>query len=125
MAIDYTIDPEANLIRVNQVGSFSIAEMIRHSLRVNEDPAFVPGMNTLTDLRKASLMDEVAAIRKYVDHSAELAEIRGACKWACLVADESALNLIWSFDLVMRERGIPIRTKAFLDEAEALAWLAE
>ncbi len=123
MAIDYTIDPEANLVRVTHRGEFTIAELIRHSLRVNEDPAFRPGMNTLTDLREAVLVDDVSEIRRYVEHSEELAKYRGACKWACLVPDEAALNLIWSFDLVTKNRGIPIRTRGFLEVADALAWL--
>jgi len=125
MPIRYTIDPGANLIRVAHEGPFTIAEMIQHSLRVNGDPLFAPGMNTLTDLRQASLADRVDAIREYVEHSAELQKARGPCKWACLVADEAARDLIGFFDLVTHQRGIAIQTKGFLDETEAEAWLAE
>ena len=125
MAIAYTIEPEANLIRVSYEGSFTIAEMITHSLRVNDDPLFVKGMNTLSDLREARLVDDVSAIRDYVEHAIDLKAVRGACRWACLVADEAGRDMIWSFDLVLRDRGGEIETKGFLDESEALAWLAK
>jgi len=125
MPIHYTIDVEANLVRVRHEGAFTIEELIRHSLRVNEDPRFEPGMDTLTDLRNATLGGEVEAIREYVEHSAELEKERGPCKWACLVADAPAQDVIWTFDLVARGRGISIRTRGFLSLAEAEAWLAE
>jgi hypothetical protein len=124
MPIHYTIDEAENLIRVTHDGPFTIEEMIRHSQRVNADPRFVPGMNTLTDLREASLADRVEAIREYVAHSAELQKTRGPCRWACLVADEAARDLIDTFDLVARQRGVAIRTRAFRDLAEAEAWVA-
>ena len=125
MPFTYTIDGTVGLVRVQCEGSFTIDEMIAHSLRVNEDPDFVPGMNTLSDLREAQLVDEVAAVRNYLDHTRELETFRGACRWACLVADLSARNLIWSFDLLLKERGSAIEAKGFLEEDEALAWLSE
>ena len=124
MPIDYTIDQDAHLVRVRCVGDLTIDGMIQHSLRVNDDARFIPGMDTLTDMREATLVDDVAAIRNYVDHSAELEQFRGACKWACLVADESAIRVIWSFNLNMSDRGSTIETCGFLEESEALAWLA-
>lgn len=125
MPIEYEIDTEAGLVRVHCRGSFTIDQMIQHSQRVNRDPRFVAGMNTLTDLREAELVDEVQAIRRYVDHAAELEKLRGSCRWACLVADEAARDLIWSFNLVARSNGVSIETRAFLEEASALAWLME
>lgn len=125
MPIDYMIDEGARLIRVKQEGPFTIAELIEHSLRVNADPRFSPGMNTLSDLRKAVLADRVEAINDYVNHAAILQQVRGACKWACLVEDETALGLIKMFDLVAGDRGVSIRTRAFLSEEDALAWLTE
>ncbi|MCB1228898.1 MAG: hypothetical protein KDN19_01450 [Verrucomicrobiae bacterium] len=123
--IEYEIDPGEGLVKVRCSGSFTIDQMIRHSLRVNEDPRFKPGMDTLIDFRHADLADDVEALSRYVDHSSELAQFRGSSRWACLVADEFDSDLIWTFDLVVRSRGIDIKTKAFLDESAALAWLAE
>ena len=121
----YSIDIEARLVRVRCEGNFTIDEMIRHSLRVNEDPEFVPGMDTLSDLRNAHLIDEVTALRDYLEHTRELEAFRGPCRWACLVADESGRDLIWTFDLLLRERKSAIRTRGFLEEAEALEWLRQ
>lgn len=119
----YSIDVEERLVRVQCDGNFTIDEMIRHSLRVNEDPDFVPGMDTLSDLRNAHLIDEVTALRDYLEHTKQLEQFRGACWWACLVADESARDLIWTFDLLLRERKSGIRTKGFFKENEAMEWL--
>lgn len=125
MPIEYEIDEGEGLVRTRCVGSFSIDDLIQHSIRVNGDPRFSPGMNTLIDFSKAELVDDVEAISRYVGHSKELAAFRGACRWACLVLDESEADLIWTFNLVVQSRGIPIKTRAFYDEKEALRWLAE
>lgn len=123
MPFTYSIDVEERLVRVRCDGNFTIDEMIRHSLRVNEDPDFVPGMDTLSDLRNAHLIDEVTALRDYLEHTKQLEQFRGACWWACLVADDSGRDLIWTFDLLLRERNSTIRTKGFLEEEEAMEWL--
>ena len=99
--------------------------LIQHSIRVNGDPRFSPGMNTLIDFTEAELNDDVEAVSRYVQHSRELADFRGACRWACVVSDESEADLIWTFNLVVQSRGIPIKTRAFYDEEEALRWLGE
>jgi len=125
MNAEYEIDPTSNLIRVRWNGAFTIDDMIRHSLRVNGDSKFVPGMNTLVDFREGEFEDNVEELRRYVELTLKLEKVRGPCKWACLADDTFFRDLVWTFDLVLKGRGGAIRSRAFRDEAEALAWLDE
>ena len=125
MSLEYSIYPEENLIRMRCAGEFTFEELIAHTERVNADAQFRPGMNTLGDYREARFTGEVSSMSAYVDHTVKLSGIRGKCKWAVLVRDESFKDLIAMFDLVAKKRGVGIETRAFKQEENALAWLME
>ncbi|MEM7144859.1 MAG: hypothetical protein AAF591_06965 [Verrucomicrobiota bacterium] len=125
MSFEFKVYPEENLIRMRCEGAFTFEELIAHTERVNADPEFRPGMNTLGDYREASLAGEISGMSDYVDHTVKLGEVRGSCKWAVIVPDESFTDVIRMYDLVSRQRGVDIETRAFCEEDEALAWLKE
>jgi hypothetical protein len=123
MPLEYSIDPDANMIRMRCVGDFTFEELVAHTERVNADDRFRPGMNTLGDYREARLVGDISQMHDYLEHSERLYEARGRCKWAIMVADESFKNLVMMFDLVAKQRGVGIETRAFKEESEAEEWL--
>jgi hypothetical protein len=123
MSLEYSIYPEENLIRMRCAGEFTFDELIAHTERVNADEQFRPGMNTLGDYREARFTGEVSSMSDYVDHTVKLSGIRGKCKWAVMVRDESFKDLIAMFYLGAKKRGVGIETRAFRQEENALAWL--
>ena len=125
MSLEYSIYPEENLIRMRCAGEFTFEELMAHTERVNADGQFRPGMNTLGDYRVAEFTGEVSSMSDYVAHTVKLSGIRGKCKWAVMVPDESFTDLITMFDLVAKQRGVGIETRGFASEEEALAWLKE
>ena len=125
MSFEYTIYPEENLIRMKCSGDFTIPELMEHTLRVNQDPKFQPGMNTLGDYLDAHWVGEVQEMSDYLEHTEMLEKVRGKCRWAILLRTDGGRKLIEMYNLMVRERGIQIETRAFTSEQEALAWLSE
>lgn len=51
MPSDYTIDPNARLVRVTGTGALSDADLLEQRVRLRDDPLFDAGYSFLVDLR--------------------------------------------------------------------------
>lgn len=123
MGFEYEIDTEKNLVRNRWTGPIPLDQFISQSRRVTDDPDFERGMNTLSDCREADWSAESDSAHEFVWHTEILERTRGAAKWAVLVRDAEMAESVETFDMVLKQRGIKIEARAFVSEAEALAWL--
>ncbi|MEM7148159.1 MAG: hypothetical protein AAF591_23865 [Verrucomicrobiota bacterium] len=123
MSCEYSIDPEANLIRLRWTGDFRIERLIEKMGEIAENEDAKPGMNILGDYREAPWVGEVGEMSDYVDYCESAREERGSYRSAVLLERAEDLDLVAMFDLVAKQRGLEIETKGFLDEESALEWL--
>ena len=125
MSFEYTVHPEENLIRMRWLGDFTIEALIEKMEVIALDPGFTPGMNTLGDYREARWVGDVHEMSDYIDYSEKVQTERGAFKSAVVVSSEDEMEVVRMFDLVSHQRGLPIETKGFKDEAAAMEWLGD
>jgi hypothetical protein len=124
MSFEYSVHPADNLIRVRWCGEFTMEELIKRMEEMAGDPLVKPGMNMLGDYREARWIGDVQEIGDYIDYNEKVEAERGEFKSAVMVACEDELEVVRIFDLVAHQRGLGIDTRGFLDESDAMGWLA-
>ena len=123
MGFEYSIHPGENLIRMRCEGEFYAGDLFAHTERVNADPLFRPGMDTLGDYREAEFADDASAMADILRQTESLSKIRGKCRWAVIAPDSDFIRMVKLFAMVTKKRGAGIESRAFRTEEEAMAWI--
>lgn len=117
----YAFDRENGLIRLKVRGSVTLAEIVTHTERVNRDPRFRPGLNTLVDVSDAIIGGGYTDARRFSAYVRSIEELRGACKWAVVAPGDLNSGLARMAGALLD--GLQIQMCAFRGADEALAWL--
>ncbi len=123
MDFEYRIDPEAGLIFTRFEGKFDVATMIACLKRIYADPQFTTGMDSLNDLRLATIdwdYDDVERFRTFIQ---SVEHIRGKCRWALLVKGGATYVSARIASVIGEAHGIGIEVKLFDNDSEGLEWL--
>jgi len=123
MPFAYTIDGDNNVINLWITGTFSEGHIRENIARVNADPKFRKGLNTLADISDARVDIGYQQMRQFARYTETLHEVRGECKWAILAPTDADVSYGMSrmLEALTDSPGIHIRT--FRLRAKALRWL--
>lgn len=124
MYSEYTIDPRDMIIYALFKGAINSDEMIAHMQRVEADPKFKYGMNTLADLRDADInmnYDTMDKIREY--WVSDFFKKRGPVKLACLISDKQDAVVLDTLNVMQKVPGGRLDLRIFTDRKNALEWL--
>ena len=125
MEFIYNINKERNLIHVKCTGNISFDELIKNMTKVNNDPNFRHGMNTLADISKAIFdfnYDELDKLRSFTQTTER---IRGKVKWAVVIKSNDTQYTVKfrMFQDINKVHGVGIQTRGFNTFKDAFEWL--
>ena len=124
MEIQYTIEPEANLIRVKVFGKVNSDDFIMNARTVYRDPLFKVGMNTLADFSEADFAPSFREAWLSKEFVKAIEEARGLCKWAVYDAGlPTARNCLSLYTTISED--VSIETRVFEKQEEAEMWVLE
>jgi len=124
LEIQYTIEPEANLIRVKVIGMVTSDEFIMNARTVYRDPLFKVGMNTLADFSEAEFAPSFREAWLGREFVKAIENARGICKWAVYNAGlPEARNCLNLYTTISED--IRIETRVFEKREEAEVWVME
>lgn len=122
MEIQYTIEPEHNLIRLRAWGEVTTDEFIRNARTLYNDPLFKKGMNTLADVSEAEFKPSFREAILAKDFVAAIEQARGTCRWA--IYDAGRPEARRYLELYTRmPRNLRIEARLFDDADEAEEWV--
>jgi len=124
MEIQYTVEPENNLIRLKVRGEVTTDEFIRNARTLYNDPRFEKGMNTLVDVTGAEFTPSFREVMMTKDFVKAVEGARGFCKWAIYDAGLSDARDYYNL-YKMIANDVNIEARAFEDTAEAEKWVME
>ena len=84
MPSDYKILADQNLIQANFEGEITLVDLIAHIARVNSDPDFHKGMNTIANFSETAVGWDYWELDKFRDYLKRMEPVRGSCKWALI-----------------------------------------
>jgi len=120
--ITYNIDTEKNIIFTQIKGEINLINLLIHMNNVENDKKFKKGLNTLADLTGAFINIDFYELSQLKFHFKEKEKIRGNCKWAVLVNQQTVFNFI---SMVLPQINLSkIKIKLFKSNKEALEWLS-
>ena len=123
MPTTYIIYADRGYVHTIYTGEVTIADMIGQFHRLNADPMFKRGMDTIVDFSGTStamMFDEAYA---FSDHLRKVHLDRGPCRWALVVPENFQFGIANMF-LAFFE-GIAIDIKPFRSLEEARKWIIE
>jgi hypothetical protein len=116
--MEYTIDPAKNIIKC-EIGGFVSAEtMIDYIITIRKDPDFHNDLNTITDIRNASLAEGFMEANKVADFIKMTSSDRGAFKLA-LITKPSNKDSAIIFAMLSGTNQV----KLCLSKSDAEAWV--
>lgn len=121
MPFAYTIDGDSNLINLQITGSFSEGQIRENIARVNADPKFRKGLNTLADITDARADIGYQQMRQFARYVETLHDVRGECKWAILAPTDVSYGMSRMLEALTDSPSIHIQ--AFRSRKQALRWL--
>ncbi len=123
MKSSYKIDDENNLISAVFEESCTVEEMISHANRVNSDPKFCTGMNTIADLTEVSIDWNFMEIDEFRSYLMSIESIRGECKWAVIHSNGITNSTARIFIVMCELWRINIKTMLFSNMQDANNWI--
>ncbi len=123
MKSSYKIDDENNLIFAVFKGSPTVEHMINHGNRVNSDPKFRTGMNTIADLTEASIDWNYSDVDKFRSYCISIESIRGECKWALVHGNGATYSTAKLFIIMCEAWRMRIKSRLFSNMQDANNWL--
>ncbi len=124
MEIEYTIEPEHNLVRMKIRGEVTTDEFIRNARILYSDPMFKKGMNTLVDSSEAEYKHSFGEALMIHDFVAAIEPARGTCRWALCDAGKSGARSFFELYTTISD-DLEIETRAFDNADEAEKWVME
>lgn len=124
MAVSYSIDAGASLVRYVVEGDLTIADFLKAFDDALSDPAFRPGCNALVDVRRGSLLPVTSAgVDRTAAHVLSSMESRGRdYRAALVVASEVDFGVCRMYQAYGDH--LPCEVLVFKDYEAALSWLA-
>ncbi len=119
--ITYNIDTEKNIIFTRIKGEINLINLLIHMTNVEHDKKFKKDLNTLVDLTEAFIRIKFDDLSQLEFHFKEKEKIRGNCKWAVFVNQQTVFNFISMF--LPQINLSRIKIKIFKNKQEALGWL--
>jgi hypothetical protein len=120
--ITYNIDTEKNIIFTRIKGEINLINLLIHMTNVEHDKEFRKDLNTLVDLREAFISIKFDELSQLKFHFKEKEKIRGNCKWAVLVNQQTVFNFI---SMALPQINLStIKIKLFKSKQEAFEWLS-
>ncbi len=120
----YSIDPEAQLVRLTVHGEITAAGLIDVMTRVGADPRFVNGMSAIADLREASGEWDYSEIQRLRDFLVSL-DMPREVRWAAVVRAGRLVSVGRVLIVISEALNARIRIKMFDAPASALRWVQE
>jgi hypothetical protein len=121
MEFDYKIYPDKNLVITKAVGDSALEDMIIHMNKVNADPAFKKGMNSIVDISEVAIKIDIQTMSRLLEYIKTIEKVRGKCKWAIVAPRDLYYGLVRMFSFLSRDT--MIETQAFRTLEEALEWV--
>lgn len=122
MESSYSIDRQANLIRLQVWGELNAESLIELLERAGQDPDYVPGMNAIGDYRHAHGQWDYCEIQRLRDFMMHIA-VPGEVRWAAVMRPGDLAAAGHLLILISEAVGGHIRMKIFEEPAEALRWV--
>lgn len=122
MESSYSIDPQANLIRLQVWGELSAESFIELLVRAGEDPDYVPGMHAIGDYRQAHGHWDFCEIQRLRDFMMHIA-VPGEVRWAAVMRAGDLAAAGYLLILISEAVGSHIRMRIFENPQEALRWV--
>ena len=122
MGINYSIDAEARIVRLEYLGEASIEEFEATMKAIFRSPAYEPGFAFLCDRRGGDVAtpDYVRRIVAFAQlHKAQVAGSR----WATVVSSTVNYGLGRMAGMLVENKDLPLQIEVFTDFETAEAWL--
>lgn len=121
MAIDFLIDEDADLVRLQASGHVLTAEWVAVMDRALADPGYRTGMGFLMDRREITNLPTTAMIRDVLEFFAARASQMGSCRYASVTGDLAAYGM--SRMKAILAEATTVEVGAFSDIEAAERWL--
>lgn len=123
MAFTYVIDPDHHLVTVRPETHPTAQDWAEVLDRVAADPKFRPGFHVLSNRWHLQVEPDVGYVRATIEAVADRRAAFGRSRFAVLTSHLATYGMARMAEALAENRGIEWRV--FMDEAQALAWLAE
>ena len=123
MALTYSIDESASLIRVRWDGDPKDQASVESLKQLLADPALRPGLNYLSDQRGLESPATTPLVTNAVHFLQRMAQTQGPFKCAVVVAREASFGMGRMAEAFTS--GSDVEVKAFYSIEDAEAWLAK
>jgi hypothetical protein len=112
----YSIDLDKNIIFCEFSGHVDAEKMIEHILELRNNPDFHKGLNTISDIRKATFSKGFLEMRAIVEFVKQTSPLRGDFKLA-LIVEQPAVESAKLYELLSTKNHVKV--VFHMDEAEA------
>jgi hypothetical protein len=120
MAISYSIDRGARLVRLNYEGEVTYEAWAHMMSTLAADRAFRPGFSVLADRRRAATAT-VAFVHCVVNFLVAYSEQVAIARWATVVDGQAAYGMSRMAQILLKD--LPFPFAVFTDESSAIGWL--
>lgn len=122
MESSYSIQPSANLVRMQVWGELTVGGLIDLIDRIGSDPYYRNGMHAIADLRQCFCNWDYSDIQRYRDHMVRIAGER-YCRWAAVVKPGTLVAIGYVVIVISEVVRSRIDMQLFEDPQMALRWI--
>ena len=116
--MEYSIDLDKNIIFCEYSGFIDAEKMIEHIVKIRVDPDFHRGLNTISDIRRATFSKGFLEIKTIADYVKQSSSFRGNFKLA-LIVEHSTAESAKLYEFLSTDSHV----KVFFDMDGAEAWI--
>jgi hypothetical protein len=117
--MQYSIDLDKSIILCEYSGRIEAKKIISHIIMIRNDPNFHSGLNTISDIRKATLSKGFSEMNAIADFVKSTSQVRGNFKIAFMVEQSTSDSAELYKSLSMDSHA-----KLCFDMKEAEAWVS-
>ena len=122
MALSYSIDAQAKLLRLQARGEVTVEGLIDVLNRAQADPAFRPDMDSLGDYREAHGEWDFSEIQRLRDYILRV-EVPCEVRWAAVLKPGSLAAAGHVLIVISEAVGVRIKMRMFDDPQRAMRWI--
>lgn len=123
MPMSYTIDGDANVIKLTGDGLLTDQEMVDCVDAMRRDPELKPGMNSLSDMRRIEVGFTSTGVGKMLEVMRATEHMRGEARAAIVVTEDVAFGMARMFEMKTEGSELQPEFRVFRDIDEAVGWL--
>jgi hypothetical protein len=124
MAINYSIDAEARIVRLTYVREPTVGELTATMRAIFRSLDYRPGFGFLVDRRSVNAPTQ-AFVEGVLAFMTLQREALAGARWAVVVSETESYGMGRIGELMNESRHGPVPVRPFLEIAEAEAWLLE